>query len=217
MATAVKTKSNISVNGNGRLNGLPKKPAKVVWEYAKSPESKDHIQLKPQYDLFIGGKWVKSKKYFDTINPSNEERLSSVASASKEDVNKAVNSAERAFNNVWSKISAKERAKYIFRIARIMQEKAREFAVIESMDGGKPIKESKGVDVPLALQHFFYYAGWAPLRSGLDHHWIQTGLPLSRRRSSSTTPLVWVPRPIDSNASRMRRWASGVSGANVSP
>lgn len=148
----------VSSNGKSHSTNGAKK---TVWEYTKSTEAKDHIQLKARYDLFIGGKWVKSKKYFDTINPSNEEKIAEVALASNDDVNKAVLTAEKAYNNVWSRISGKERAKYIFRIARIMQEKAREFAVIETMDGGKPIKESKGVDVPLALAHFFYYAGWA--------------------------------------------------------
>ncbi|MCC6866141.1 MAG: aldehyde dehydrogenase family protein [Ignavibacteria bacterium] len=132
-----------------------------MWEYAKSIEAKDHIHLKPSYDLFIGGKNVKSKKYFETINPATEEKLAEVAVASKSDVHRAVLAAEKAYNRVWSKTSPKERAKYIFRIARIMQEKAREFAVIESMDGGKPIKESKLIDIPLAIAHFFYYAGWA--------------------------------------------------------
>lgn len=151
-----------SSNGHSSKGSHKKSAAKKpVWEYAKSLEAKDHIQLKPRYDLFINAKWVKANKYFATINPSNEEKIAEVALASSGDVNKAVLAAEKAYNNVWSKISAKERAKYIFRIARIMQEKAREFAVIESMDGGKPIKESKGVDVPLALAHFFYYAGWA--------------------------------------------------------
>lgn len=139
-------------------NGSPKKP---VWEYAKTTEAKDHINIKERYDLFINGKWLKTKKYFATVNPATEEKISEVAAASNEDVNRAVLSAERAYKNVWSKTSPKERAKYIFRIARIMQEKARELAVIETMDGGKPIKESKSVDIPLALAHFFYYAGWA--------------------------------------------------------
>lgn len=146
-------------------NGTSKNPhtvsGKTVWEYDKSPEAKDHIEIKPQYDLFVNGKWQKAKKYFATINPATEEKISEVASASKDDVTKAVLSAEKAYNNVWSKTPPKERAKYIFRIARIMQEKAREFAVIETIDGGKPIKESKSVDVPLAIAHFFYYAGWA--------------------------------------------------------
>ena len=148
-------------NGRGLINKTPAAKKYSVWEYAKSSESKDHLQICERYDLFIGGKWLKTKKYFDSINPSNEEIISSVAYAGKEDVNKAVLAAHKAYNNVWSKTPAKERAKYIFRIARIMQEKARELAVIETMDGGKPIKESKGVDVPLAIAHFFYNAGWA--------------------------------------------------------
>jgi aldehyde dehydrogenase (NAD+) len=151
----------ISVNGNGGSKSSSSVSKKPVWEYTPSPEAKDHIEIKPRYDLFINGKWQKAKKYFATVNPATEEKLSEVASASKDDVNRAVLSAERAYNKVWSKTPPKERAKYIFRIARIMQEKAREFAVIETMDGGKPIKESKSVDVPLALAHFFYYAGWA--------------------------------------------------------
>ena len=142
-------------------NGKPSLRESGLWEYSRSIESKDHISLKSKYDLFVGGKWVKTKKYFDTVNPSNEEIIAKVSYASKEDVNKAVLSAEKAYNKVWSKTPPKEKAKYIFRIARMMQEKARELAVIESMDGGKPIKESKSLDVPLAIAHFFYYAGWA--------------------------------------------------------
>jgi len=132
-----------------------------TWEYAPSPEAKDHISIKPKYDLFIGGKQVRSRKYFSSVNPATEDKISEVAYASADDVNKAVASASRAYDKVWSKMPPKERAKYIFRIARIMQEKARELAVIETIDGGKPIKESKSVDVPLAIAHFFYYAGWA--------------------------------------------------------
>ncbi|MCB0726784.1 MAG: aldehyde dehydrogenase family protein, partial [Ignavibacteriae bacterium] len=143
---------------NGKSNFVTKKDK---WTYSKSIEDPKHINLRSEYDLFIGGKWVKSKKYFDTINPSNEEVIAKVAYASDSDVNKAVNAAEKAYDKVWSKMPAKERGKYIFRIARILQEKAREFAVIETMDGGKSIKESKTVDVPLAISHFFYYAGWA--------------------------------------------------------
>lgn len=131
------------------------------WSYSKSIEDPSHIKLKPKYDLFIDGKWQKTTKYFNTINPATEEVIAKVASAEKKDVDKAINAAEKAFNGEWSKISGKERSKYIFRIARILQEKAREFSVIESMDGGKPIRESKAVDIPLAIAHFFYYAGWA--------------------------------------------------------
>ena len=133
------------------------------WKYAPSPESKDHIRIKSKYDLFINGEFVKpsSGKYFDTISPSTEEKLSSVAEANEADVNKAVTAARTAYDKVWKKMPGKERAKYIYRIARMIQERAREFAVFESMDGGKPIRESRDVDVPLAANHFFYYAGWA--------------------------------------------------------
>ncbi len=133
------------------------------WEFAPAPESTAHIQLKKKYDLFIGGKWVKPKsgKYFKTVNPSNEEVLAEVAEANEKDVDLAVKAARKAYNEVWSKLSGKERGKYIYRIARLIQERAREFAVIESLDGGKPIRESRDVDVPLAAAHFFYYAGWA--------------------------------------------------------
>jgi len=165
--TETDKKAIISTNGNvnttGKTNGYKSNGVlkKSVWEYSKSIEDSKHIKLKSEYDLYIGGKWVKSKKYFETINPSNEEVIAKVAYASNEDVNKAVNAAEKAYNTVWSKTSGKDRGKYLFRVARILQEKAREFAVIESMDGGKPIRESKSVDIPLSIAHFFYYAGWA--------------------------------------------------------
>lgn len=161
MKTQTGIRQKISTNGKSNGYRTHGKLKTSIWEYSKSVEDSKHIQLKSEYDLFIGGKRIKTKKYFDTINPSNEEVIAKVAYASDEDVNKAVNAAEKAYDKVWSKISAKERSKYIFRIARILQEKAREFAVIESMDGGKPVKESKSVDVPLAIAHFFYYAGWA--------------------------------------------------------
>ena len=133
------------------------------WEYAPAPESIDHIEVKKRYGLFIGGDFVAPEKgrYFDSINPANEEKLARVAIASESDVDKAVKAARKAFTGPWSRMKAKERGKYIYRIARIMQERAREFAAIESLDGGKPIRESRDVDVPLAAAHFFYYAGWA--------------------------------------------------------
>lgn len=133
------------------------------WSYAPAPESKSAATIKPQYDLFINGKWQKPSngKYFDTINPANEEKLSEVAEANEADVNKAVVAARNAYEKFWKKISPKERAKYIFRIARMVQERARELAIIESLDGGKPIRESRDFDVPTAANHFFYYAGWA--------------------------------------------------------
>ena len=130
---------------------------------APAPESKSIAKIKPQYELFINGSFVKpeSGKYFDTINPATEEKLSQVAEASPADVDKAIKSARSAYQKVWSKMPGKERAKYIFRISRMIQEKAREFAVVESLDGGKPIRESRDFDVPTAANHFFYYAGWA--------------------------------------------------------
>jgi aldehyde dehydrogenase (NAD+) len=133
------------------------------WNYAPAPESKSIASIKDKYDLFINGAFVKpsSKKYFKTINPANEEVLSEVAEASAADVDKAVKAARTAYDKVWKKMSGKERGKYIYRIARMVQERAREFAVIETLDGGKPIRESRDFDVPTAANHFFYYAGWA--------------------------------------------------------
>jgi aldehyde dehydrogenase (NAD+) len=136
---------------------------KQIWNYSPAPESTDHIQLKDQYDLFINGEFIPAVdgKYFDTINPSNEKKIAEVAEAGKADIEKAVASARKAYDKTWSKMHPKERGKYIYRIARLMQERAREFSVIETMDGGKPIRESRDVDVPLAAAHFFYHAGWA--------------------------------------------------------
>lgn len=133
------------------------------WKLAPAPESTDHINLKKKYDLYIDGKWVKpsSGKYFDTVNPATEEKIAEVAEANAADIDKAVKAARKAYDTVWSKLSGKERGKYIYRIARIMQERARELAVIETLDGGKPIREARDIDVPLAANHFFYYAGWA--------------------------------------------------------
>ncbi len=133
------------------------------WKYAPAPESTDHISFKKQYDLFINGKFVKpnSGKYYDTINPATEEKIASIAEANEKDVDTAVKAAKTAYDKTWSKMPAKERAKYIFRIARLIQEKARELSVIETMNGGKAIRESRDIDVPLAANHFFYYAGWA--------------------------------------------------------
>ena len=136
---------------------------KQIWDYSPAPESTDHIQLKDQYDLFINGEFMPAVdgKYFDTINPSNEKKIAEVAEAGKADIEKAVDSAQKAYEKTWSKMHPKERGKYIYRIARLLQERAREFSVIETMDGGKPIRESRDVDVPLAAAHFFYHAGWA--------------------------------------------------------
>ena len=152
--TAIETKERLTP-GPASSTGL--------WEYAPSLESTDHIKVAPRYNLFIGGKFVEphSKRWFKTINPATEETLSEIAEADAEDVNRAVVEARRAYDKVWRKIAPSERAKYIFRIARLIQEKSRALAVVETMNGGKPIKESRDIDIPLAAAHFFYYAGWA--------------------------------------------------------
>jgi len=140
-----------------------KSDLKTDWSYSPAPESTEHIRLNQQYDLFINGKFTPpgKEKYFVTKNPANEKKLADVAEADKADVNKAVTAARKAYENVWSKMDPAKRGKYIYRIARLIQERAREFAVIETMDGGKPIRESRDIDIPLVSAHFFYYAGWA--------------------------------------------------------
>ena len=132
------------------------------WEYASAPESTDIVRLDDRYGLFIGGEFVepKSGRWFPTISPSTEEVLADVAEADATDVARAVDAAREAAP-VWQALPGSERAKFVFRIARQLQERSREFAVLESMNGGKPIKESRDVDLPLAAAHFFYYAGWA--------------------------------------------------------
>ncbi|MEI8117164.1 MAG: aldehyde dehydrogenase family protein [Flavobacteriia bacterium] len=147
------------------------------WEYAPSLEGTSHIQLKEKYDLFIDGKWIKpsNNRYFDTINPATEEKLAEIAWATEDDVDLAVMAARKAYEEVWSVMKASERAKYIFRIARLMQEHAKELALIETLDGGKPIRESRDIDVPLACNHFFYYAGWADkLQDAFPHRKVQS-------------------------------------------
>jgi aldehyde dehydrogenase (NAD+) len=138
-------------------------PATLEWEYAPAPEARDIVEIRPRYGLFIGGEEVEPRtgEWFSSISPSSEEELFEVAQAGEEDVERAVGAARSAFEDGWSEISPSERAKYLFRIARILQERSREFAVAESLDGGKPIRESRDVDLPLAAAHFFYYAGWA--------------------------------------------------------
>jgi aldehyde dehydrogenase (NAD+) len=136
---------------------------KPAWEYAPAPEATDIVRLQDSYGLFVGGEFVepKSGKRFTTINPATEEPLAEIAEAGPEDVALAVEAARSAHAQVWRDLSGAERAKYLYRIARQLQERAREFAVLETMNGGKPIKESRDVDLPLAAAHFFYYAGWA--------------------------------------------------------
>ena len=131
-----------------------------LFEYAPAPESRSIVDIAPSYGLFIDGAFTDGKDSFKTVNPASEEVLSEVATAGPEDVDRAVAAARRAFGR-WSELPGAERAKYLFRIARIIQERSRELAVLESLDNGKPIREARDVDLPLAAAHFFYYAGWA--------------------------------------------------------
>ena len=146
------------------------------WSYDPAPESTGIAQIDDQYGLFINGRFVepRSGQYFDTISPSSEQKLASIAEANDADIDAAVSAARNAYENTWSKLPGADRGKYLYRIARIMQERAREFAVIESMDGGKPIRESRDIDIPLAAAHFFYYAGWA---DKLDYAFPGAGKP----------------------------------------
>ena len=145
---------------------ISKRPASALaatgFEYAPAPESRDIATIAPSYGLYIGGKFAapRSGKHFPTINPATEETLSEVGEALAADIDAAVAAAATAHRS-WSRLSGSKRARYLFRIARLLQERARELAVLETLDGGKPIKESRDVDVPLAAAHFFYYAGWA--------------------------------------------------------
>ncbi len=133
------------------------------WDYSPAPESFDYIKIPARHDLFINGKFIapNSNKYFESLNPATEDKLSEIAAANEVDVDSAVKAARYAYEKVWGEMTGRERGKYLYRIARIIQEKARELAVLETMDGGKPIKESRDVDLPLVAAHFFYYAGWA--------------------------------------------------------
>jgi len=141
----------------------PTTPALTEWDYAPAPEARDIVSLEERYGLFVGGEFVEpqSGQWFSTVSPSTEETLTEVAQAGEDDVDAAVGAARSAFENGWSSLAPPERAKYLFRIARLIQERSRELAVLESLDGGKPIRESRDVDLPLAAAHFFYYAGWA--------------------------------------------------------
>ncbi|HEX7995536.1 MAG TPA: aldehyde dehydrogenase family protein, partial [Streptosporangiaceae bacterium] len=133
------------------------------WQYAPAPESRDIVTIEPEYGLFVNGEFApaQSGKKFATVNPATEEPLTKVALAGAADVDRAVAVARTAYETTWGTMPGSERAKYLYRIARILQERSREFAVLESIDNGKPIKETRDVDIPLAAAHFFYYAGWA--------------------------------------------------------
>jgi NAD-dependent aldehyde dehydrogenases len=136
-------------------------PVPKDWTYAPAPESRDVVRIQELYGHFVGGEWLEASETYATISPSSEEVLATVGKGTEADVDAAVAAARDAFANGWSSLPGSERAKYLFRIARLLQERAREFAVLESLNGGKPIKESRDVDLPLAAAHFFYYAGWA--------------------------------------------------------
>ena len=146
------------------------------FEYAPAPESRAIVDLKPSYGLFIGGEWVDPTdgRAFKTVSPASEEVLAEISEAGQGDVDRAVKAARKAYDTVWSKLPARERGKYLFRIARIVQERARELAVLESLDNGKPIRESRDVDVPLVAAWFFHYAGWA---DKLDHAGLRPPTP----------------------------------------
>ncbi len=141
----------------------PTEAASLSWQYAPAPESADIVTIADEYGLFIDGEFgpAAAGGAFDTINPASEEKLSRVAEAGPQDVDRAVAAARTAYEQTWGPMPGAERAKYLYRIARLLQERSREFAVLESLDNGKPIRESRDVDVPLAAAHFFYYAGWA--------------------------------------------------------
>src|SRR5450432_2199656 len=147
----------------GQRDGVAARAAGPAWDYAPAPESRDIVTIAAEYGLFTDGEFgpAADGRQFPTINPATEEPLARVALAGQADVDRAVAAARAAYQRVWGPMPGAERAKYLYRIARILQERAREFAVLESLDNGKPIKESRDVDVPLAAAHFFYYAGWA--------------------------------------------------------
>jgi aldehyde dehydrogenase (NAD+) len=131
------------------------------WTYEPAPESRDVVRIRERYGHYVGGRWLETTETYATISPASEEPLAVVGQGTTGDVDLAVAAARDAFESGWSRLPGSERAKYLFRIARLLQERSREFAVLESLNGGKPIKESRDVDLPLAAAHFFYYAGWA--------------------------------------------------------
>jgi len=136
-------------------------PVPGDWTYAPAPEARDIVTIDERYGHYVGGEWLEPAETYTTLEPASEEPLAEVGQATPAEVGRAVEAARRAYENGWSRLPGSERAKYLFRIARILQERSREFAVLESLNGGKPIKESRDVDLPLAAAHFFYYAGWA--------------------------------------------------------
>ncbi len=159
----MKTTSDQNLEKKSPLAHESAHQAGFQFDYDDAPESTSIVQLKEKYDLFVDGKFTpsKSKETLDSINPATGEVLAKISVAGDEDVDKAVESANKAFQKSWGQITPSERSRYLFRIARMIQERAREFAVLETLDNGKPIKETRDVDIPLVAAHFFYYAGWA--------------------------------------------------------
>ena len=155
--TTKKTAKKTTSRKTTKKTASKAKTKKFVFDYDPAPESKAIVNIKSKYQHFIGGEFVapEAGKYMDTINPATTEVLAKVAVGNEKDVDKAVKAARKALSGTWGQMSGSERGKYLFRIARILQERAREFAVLETLDGGKPIKESRDVDIPLAAAHFF--------------------------------------------------------------
>src|SRR5581483_829455 len=142
----------------------------IVWDYAPAPESADNVRLRDRYGLFVDGEFKEptTATYVPTINPATEDPIAEIAWAGEADITRAIESA-RAAQPKWAALRPLERGKYLFRIARLIQERSRELAVVETLDGGKPLRESRDVDIPLAAAHFFHYAGWADkLRYGVN-------------------------------------------------
>jgi len=166
MSETTETNVTNSASGSAKAtspNSDLKSEYSAFLKYAPAPESSEHIDINDRYGHFIDGVFTEpvKKRYFKSINPATEEVLSEFAEGTSEDVDSAVKAALKAYEKEWSAISGKERGKYIFRIARMIQERSKELAIVESMDGGKPIRESRDVDIPLAAAYFFYYAGWS--------------------------------------------------------
>ena len=165
-AEADVAKADPAEAGAAKVHAAVARPAPatgLAWEYAPAPESRDVVTIAGEYGLFINGEFrpAAAGRTFATENPATGEKLATIAEAGPADVEQAVAAARAAYEQVWGSMPGTERAKYLYRIARVLQERAREFAVLESLDNGKPIRESRDVDIPLAAAHFFYYAGWA--------------------------------------------------------
>src|SRR6478609_7913129 len=161
--TTGRSRSGVDSAGSGALATTDdRRPAALDWDYAPAPESAAIGRIRERYQMFSGGKFLDGNgPDLVSINPATEQSLATVSTASTGDVDDAVRAARSAYDRVWSTMSGAERGKYLFRIARGIAERARELAVVETLDNGKPIKESRDVDVPTASAHFFYHAGWA--------------------------------------------------------